>query len=221
MPIYQDICGALSIDPRDDFLSSIRLSRLIGNRWEEVPGHLRNRKAEIFGPSEYLARSIDGDTVKIVADSGITEFLSLYGHVPDIIVTDLDGDTREIMECYTEGTFLFVHSHGDNMQIIERFSASMDGNFQGTTQNVPLHNVRNYFGFTDGDRAAYIAMELGSASIRLHGFDFSVPVAKPGKSSERKLKKLEIAQRLISLLDRDMKESGLPGISSGKDDVRF
>jgi hypothetical protein len=68
-------------------------------------------------------------------------------------------------------------------------------NVIGSTQAVPLENVFNFGGFTDGDRAVYVAHEFGAGTIKLAGFFFDDPVVSPAKS-----KKLKWARRLISSL---------------------
>ena len=67
----------------------------------------------------------------------------------------------------------------------------------GTTQGYEVGAVKNYGGFTDGDRAVSIAGQFGATVIRLLGFDFDEPSAKPGRNIEVKRKKLYWAKRLI------------------------
>jgi hypothetical protein len=66
-----------------------------------------------------------------------------------------------------------------------------------TTQSSPFRQVRNYGGFTDGDRAVVLARHFGAQQIFLLGFDFLHPKPKKGKDPEVKLRKLAWARRII------------------------
>ena len=87
--------------------------------------------------------------------------------------------------------------------MIKEWSGKFTGPRIGTTQNKPLHNIFNFFGFTDGDRAAFCADYLNSREIRLVGFDFGNPSFKSGRERERKLKKLTWAKFLLNMLARE------------------
>lgn len=65
----------------------------------------------------------------------------------------------------------------------------------GSTQTVPLANVHNFGGFTDGDRCVFLAQEMGASAIVLIGFDFSDPHV-----NAIKMKKLEWARKLIDVV---------------------
>jgi uncharacterized Rossmann fold enzyme len=116
------------------------------------------------------------------------------GRIPDIIVTDLDGDVEREIEASEQGSLVVVHAHGDNMSKLLRYVPQLK-NIIGSTQAVPLQNVFNFGGFTDGDRAVHVAIEFGAGTIKLAGFFFDDPVVSPAKS-----KKLKWARRLISSL---------------------
>jgi uncharacterized Rossmann fold enzyme len=66
----------------------------------------------------------------------------------------------------------------------------------GTTQVKPLQNVYNFGGFTDGDRAVFLANEFGAINIVLVGMDFG---EKIGRYSKTKVKdeKLKIAKMAV------------------------
>ncbi len=220
-PIYTEICNSLSIDPASDFMASVRLSAMIGSRKVCIPEEFKDREFSIFGPALRRYEPVGRHDIIVVADSGIERFLSIYGMNPDIIVTDLDGGIPLIKKCNEEGTFLFIHAHGDNMNLIREFVPGLNSGFICTTQNFPLHNVMNYCGFTDGDRAVFISMAMKAPSVTIHGFDFSSPVIKTSLDSERKMKKLKIAESLISMADREMKLAGLSGVSFFNKNIRL
>ena len=59
---------------------------------------------------------------------------------------------------------MVVHSHGDNIDKLHSHVPQLD-KIIGSTQAVPLDNVFNFGGFSDGDRCAYLAKEFGAVSI--------------------------------------------------------
>ena len=73
--------------------------------------------------------------------------------------------------------------------------------------------VYNFGGFTDGDRAVFLAEELGAKKIFLIGFDFGEIVGKWSKPYlkehasiwESKKKKFKIAQMLLEWLKKNGK----------------
>jgi len=64
----------------------------------------------------------------------------------------------------------------------------------GTTQSRPTNGLYNFGGFTDGDRAVFLAKHLDALKIILIGFDF-----EDESVTLRKHKKLIWAKRLIDL----------------------
>lgn len=119
---------------------------------------------------------------------------------PTAIVTDLDGDVAMQAVANAMGVPVFVHAHGDNAPALREHLPSLRGPLAGTTQAEPRGRVRNFGGFTDGDRACCLAVELGASSLALVGFDFDRPVPKPGGDAETKRRKLAWARRIIDEL---------------------
>ncbi len=134
-----------------------------------------------------------GDYVIITAD-GATAVLFDRGVVPDIIVTDLDGNVEKEIAANKKGAIVVVHAHGDNIDKVKKYVPRLSSVI-GSTQATPLDNIYNFGGFTDGDRCVYLAKEFGAASITLVGFDFDdVDV------SDMKKKKLKWAKLLIDAI---------------------
>lgn len=140
----------------------------------------------------------------LIAADGATTALLEENIIPDIIVTDLDGKMDDIIEANNEGAILVVHAHGNNMDKIEEYVPKLK-RILGTTQSVPLENVYNFGGFTDGDRCIFLAIELGARFILLAGMDFGDIVTKysrpdlgmsEGKADEIKQMKLDFAKKL-------------------------
>lgn len=149
-----------------------------------------------------MGREIDDEVTKgfVVAADGATSTLLSRGILPDVIVTDLDGDVDDQVKANKEGSVVFVHAHGDNMDAIRKHVLRFDGMTVCTCQCPPTEGVYNFGGFTDGDRAACIVASLGVRSIRLVGFDFESPSAKRGRSRVVKARKLLWAKRIMTLL---------------------
>lgn len=149
-----------------------------------------------------MDREIDDEVVKgfVVAADGATSTLLLRGIIPDVIVTDLDGAVEDQVEANKEGSVVFVHAHGDNMDAIRKYVPRFYGTVVCTCQCSPIEGVYNFGGFTDGDRAACIVASMGVRSIKLVGFDFESPSAKAGRSREVKARKLIWARRVLTIL---------------------
>jgi uncharacterized Rossmann fold enzyme len=126
-----------------------------------------------------------------------TSLLQGEGMVPDLVVTDLDGDVATDLEANRKGAVIVVHAHGDNIPALRRFVPSIHGRMVLSTQSTPFGPVRNFGGFTDGDRAVSLAAHFGVTDMKLIGFDFHHPRPKVGSSLETKAKKLRWAEYLI------------------------
>ncbi|KAA8922146.1 6-hydroxymethylpterin diphosphokinase MptE-like protein [Thermoplasma sp.] len=201
MSIYGSITDDFGFYPCMDHRSSMILSNFVGD--PDLPVK-RGRTAYVIGNGPAIREAVPSISggYSIVADSAILAYWSIRG-CPDMIVTDLDGDLESIFECAHQGSTIVIHGHGDNIHRIienrERISRAM----VGTTQNLPFRNVANFFGFTDGDRAAYIAHRMGFERIVLVSFDFHhVNRTKQG-SAAMKAKKLKWAEALLAMLAAD------------------
>ncbi|MCD6323960.1 MAG: DUF115 domain-containing protein [Desulfurococcales archaeon] len=155
--------------------------------------------------SEY-AGSYD---VVIAADGGL-RCCRHVGVEPDIVVTDLDGLT--VKDLLSFRGVVVVHAHGDNIDRVREFLSWLtrsDVELIGTVQ-VPTVDSRTFVfgGFTDGDRAAYLAYYFNAQKIGLAGFDmrgfvgrFSKPwLSSDVKAGRAKLRKLFWASVLIHWL---------------------
>jgi hypothetical protein len=70
----------------------------------------------------------------------------------------------------------------------------------GTAQTQPEPLLLNVGGFTDGDRAVFLAKEYGARTISAIGFDFSDISVTP-----RKMQKLQWAKRLLEQAEVNFK----------------
>lgn len=199
---YRDICLDLNIDPARDAESALVLSDILGKGSSlSLLDKYRGGTFCVVGNGPNLEQALPkiGDGKVIVADSALGIYVK-DNPAPDIVVTDLDGDMKLLKRAFDSGSLMMIHAHGDNIALIREYAGYFRARAIGTTQNAPLWNIFNFFGFTDGDRGAFIANFLGAESINLAGFDFTSVGQKPGVNVERKLKKLKWAKILLEFL---------------------
>ena len=115
----------------------------------------------------------------------------------DCMVTDLDKAPGVARDLTHAGTPVAVHAHGDNRGAIRGWVPEMATDWViATTQVKPRPPVVNVGGFTDGDRAAFLADHLGAETLVFPGWDVEDPDVDPEKA-----KKLEWAERLLCWLE--------------------
>ena len=218
-PFYLRIVREMgySIEKDREAAQVLRALLLEGDEYilkEELASVVKKR-AYVFGagPSLGIAlREHDFSDGTLIAADGATSALLEAGLVPDIIVTDLDGRVPDIKIANDRGAFLAVHAHGDNIDKLTAY-VPLFSRVLGTTQTEPLDIVYNFGGFTDGDRAAFLAERLGAIEIVLVGFDFGNTVgrwSKPGLKEhspvwESKRKKFAFAKELLEWLEKNGK----------------
>jgi hypothetical protein len=139
----------------------------------------------------------------IIAADGVSEVLIENNIKPDIVVTDLDGNHEHLLKADKMGSTMVVHAHGDNANLLRNLVPKMK-NCLGTTQVKPLHNIHNFGGFTDGDRAVFLASEFSAKNIVLIGMDFGDKIGKYSKTKVKdeklKIAKMEIGKELLEWL---------------------
>ena len=142
------------------------------------------------------------DYVLLAAD-GATTALVDEKIAPDIIATDLDGNLDDILIANFRGANIVIHAHGDNIEKIAQLTPFFTS-ILGTTQSQPIGNLYNFGGFTDGDRALFLAVALGASQITLAGMDFGDTVTRysrpniktdTAKADDFKRKKLQYAEK--------------------------
>ncbi len=139
----------------------------------------------------------------IIAADGTSQALLESSVKPDIVVTDLDGSHEHLLQSDKIGSIMVVHAHADNVDLMRNLVPKMK-NCIGTTQVKPLHNVYNFGGFTDGDRAVFIASELKSRNIVLVGMDFGEKIGRYSKikvkDEKQKIAKMAVGKELLEWL---------------------
>ena len=201
-PVYSDILADMGYDRASDENSAKVLRTLMLNadlmmddELEDVIGDT----VSIFGAADCLRSDISkrGPEGTLISAGSATSEVMDMGIIPDIVVTDLDGDVRKQIEASKQGAITLIHAHGDNVDLIMRYAKEFTGKVILTTQSKPDLVLCNFGGFTDGDRAVCLARHFGARRIFLYGFDYDNPSTKEGSDPEVKRKKLSWAKRII------------------------
>lgn len=205
-PIYKAILVDFGFEQEKDDEAAEVASELIARKREgietvrqEVERRIKGKIALICGNAPCLERDIrekkfddlSRDLIVIAAD-GATSVLLRNAIIPELVVSDLDGNIADILYANRLGAIIVVHAHGDNIAMLKKVLPVLNENVICTTQSKPIHNVFNFGGFTDGDRCVFLATEFGADKIELIGFDF-----EDEEVSAKKKKKLKWAKRLI------------------------
>lgn len=158
------------------------------------------RRVAIAGGAPTLAdeTQLAADADVVFAASTAVDVLADSGVDVDLMVTDLDKNPDTARRLTEAGTPVAAHAHGDNIPAIRELVPAFDADHVlGTTQAAPADAVRNFGGFTDGDRAAFLADHCGAAELVFPGWDFADEAVDAEKA-----KKLAWAERLLSWLER-------------------
>ena len=223
---YFSILNLLKIESKDDELSSKLLERYLlkskFNSRDKIYTGLSRMLIEplvIAGAGPSLETDIKAiidlnmqNSIQIISADGATAAFRLFNIVPDIVVSDLDGEWESIVWALENGSLVLLHGHGDNKHLVSDFFAQYQPHLTekllwGTTQNDPGNVLFNFGGFTDGDRAIFLCFHFQTPLIGLMGMDFGTKIGKysnykskiPNKDKNRKIAKFEIA---IQLLDQ-------------------
>ena len=205
---YNEILKEFKYDKKTDVQSAILLEGMLNgkNQIKNLQKIIRNQNVLVIGAGPSLSKAIPKlknfkKTVKIVADSAVKPLIE-NGIKPDIIVTDLDGDEKILKKIGRTKTIFVVHAHGDNIDklgLMRNFK-----NCLGTTQTKPFGNLHNFGGFTDGDRAVFLANHFNAKKIILLGMDFGNKIGKFSNTKPRdkkiKIKKLKKGKTLLEWL---------------------
>lgn len=210
-PRYAEIARAFGFDLARESASADRLLALLPPpaRVDPLPriaGRLRGRTVVVVGlaptagPPPVWTLPASGAAHAIVAADGAASTCLSAGLVPDVIVTDLDGPVPAEVEANAKGALVAVHAHGDNPEALARWVPEFSGPLTGSWAGPPRDGLFDVGGFTDGDRAAYLAAHVGARRLMLWGFDFSSVEERDPVEARRKLSKLDWARRLLGEL---------------------
>jgi len=211
---YDNIRRKLGYSIIEDQNAARILSKLIKGKevqLDKVKEIIYNKNVFVIGAGPSLESFNSYDLIKeypIIAADGATEALLRNGIKPSIVVTDLDGNSKALLEASKLGSIMIIHAHGDNinrmLNLVPKFK-----NCIGTTQVKPFDNIYNFGGFTDGDRAVFLANKFFAKSIILIGMDFGNKIGIYSKqqviNKELKIEKMRIAKELLEYLSKDTK----------------
>ena len=201
-PVYEEILSDMGYSRYDDeacvrVLLSVTLNDDLVS--DDEAGSRVRESCTVFGNSPGLeedVRRLGTEGALIASGSSVGRLLAM-GILPDVVVTDLDGDIGPQMEASSRGALTLVHAHGDNADLVSRYAGLLKGPVALTTQSTPRDIVYNFGGFTDGDRAVCFARHFGCRRILLPGFDYEHPTPKEGSDQSTKARKLRWARRII------------------------
>lgn len=222
--MYLRITREFGYSIKDDYNSASKLDSIIKSPIPigRIRDAIKGRTVFVIGSGPSLSASIQDlkkhDNPKIVADSALCSLLE-NGILPDIVVTDLDGDEKSLKSAASAGCTMIVHAHGDN---IDKLHMARDfPNCIGTAQGRTPRNMFNFGGFTDGDRGVFLASALGAKRIILFGMDLDGRIGRLSRTTtsekKTKLKKLKKAKELLVWLasrsnsDMYTASSNIPG----------
>jgi uncharacterized Rossmann fold enzyme len=197
-PTYTQILDEFGWTEAADGAAARQLHPLVPRgAWNHVGTELKNRpRATVVGCDAALddlkASQIPPGVV--VAADGATTRLRELGVIPRVVVTDLDGDPEALLWAAEQGSSIIVHAHGDNTEQLPRVSG-LGPLVAGTCQCNPegLAPLRNYGGFTDGDRAVLLCEAFRVKAIDLMCFDTTAPTSRYSHQFESKRKSAKLA----------------------------
>jgi uncharacterized Rossmann fold enzyme len=200
-PVYDRLLADLGYDRGADERARDRLAALT------EPFDLVGLHERVDGATVAVAGGADTLTVDLAlardadvvfAASVAADTCREHGVPVDCMVTDLDKNPETARALTHEGVPVAAHAHGDNIDLVESVVPDCAGDhLLPTTQAAPVGPVRNFGGFTDGDRAAFLADHLGAARLVFPGWDLTDPDVGAAKRA-----KLDWAARLLRWLER-------------------
>ena len=205
---YSDILKEFKYNEKKDVESAIQLNSFLkkSNINEKIIRLIEGKTVFVIGSGPSLSRAIPRlqnykKTIKIAADSAL-KILIENGVIPDIIITDLDGDENTLKKTAKTKSIFVVHAHGDNIEKLKLTKKFR--NCIGTTQSNPFNKIQNFGGFTDGDRGVFLANHFKAKKIILFGMDFGNRIGKFSNTKKiekkTKLMKLKKGESLLEWL---------------------
>lgn len=208
---YRQIINDMGYSEEKDMESARLLAEMLKKKKlvkeEDVRRLLFEKDVFVIGSAPQVERDLKEVELRgtIIAADGATTKIKKIGRIPDIIVTDLDGIVEDQIFANERGSIVLIHAHGDNIELIKRWVLLFPGLLMGTTQCKPIHPLKNYGGFTDGDRCVFLADHFGASRICILGMGRDMHTEENMNEiitiDKRKLKKFTWANVLIALLD--------------------
>src|SRR5918911_4212876 len=209
-PYYQSIRLQFGYSTEKDQEAANMLSRMIKRKaldTKVLQKKIAGKPVMVIGSGPGLEKNIkfikrNTKFVKIVAN-GAVQALIERNIKPNIVVTDLDGNPSFLQKAEKMGSTMVVHAHGDNINRLKKLVPKFR-HLVGSTQVMPVQNVYNFGGFTDGDRCVFLAEEFGAREILLVGMELGDHLGRYSKEGlvdiELKKKKMKAGKRLLEML---------------------
>lgn len=202
-PVYEAILADFGYDRRGDerardWLASVFERRAVDPH-DPPADAFAGETVAVAGAGPSLLADVDmlREADAIVAASTAADRLQEAGFTLDFVVTDLDKHAEAVRAFTKDGVPVAVHAHGDNVGTLRQYVPTFDlASVVPTTQAAPTGRVENFGGFTDGDRAAFLADHLGADRLVFPGWDF-----EDDSLDEEKRRKLVWAERLLCWLE--------------------
>ena len=200
-PIYEEILADFGFSREEDEMC-VRILKMMTMNSDLIDddelGEMFKPQATVFGNAPCLESDIEENGVQgtLVASGSAVKRLLAMGIMPDVVVTDLDGDMDSQLEASARGAVTALHAHGDNQDLVRMYAGEFKGPVILTTQSTPETTVYDFGGFTDGDRAYCMARHFGCDTV-IRGFDYDNPLPKDGTDPQVKLHKLKWARHII------------------------
>lgn len=234
LAIYNSIKNRLNLSFQLDQLATNILSEILTTLpntidLQQLKSAINGNCVIVLGPALNIDHDFEKakelnllDKCSLISVDGTSSFLYEKNFVPDVIVTDLDGNPNHIAYLNKKNSIVVVHGHGDNINDIFLWVPKFEGPVIGSTQVEPRPFVYNFGGFTDGDRALFIAYALSVREIIVGGMDFKGVIGKYSilyrkKDEIVKKMKMSIALELIIMLInkgmniKTLSDTGIPG----------
>lgn len=204
---YLEIVNQFGFDIGQDVDAAMLLIDLVKGKHlapvDDVRKLIEGKEVYVFGGAGTLKEHLEKFEFPgtLISADGATTALVKKGLMPHLIVTDLDGRIEDQIAMNKKGAIVLPHAHGDNMPALKKWVPKLPGSILPTCQVAPQPPLVNFGGFTDGDRAVFLADHFGAKDIYLVGFDFEGKESAFKTMDKAKLKKLDWAHVLIAMLD--------------------
>lgn len=197
-PVYEVILAEFGYDRGADERARDVLAEYV-EPFDTVRLDCAGQRVAIAGGAPALAdeTQMAANADVVFAASTAVDVLADAGVGVDLMVTDLDKNPETARRLTESETPVAAHAHGDNIPAIEAHVPTFHtDHVLATTQAAPVDAVRNFGGFTDGDRAAFLADHCGADELVFPGWDF-----EDDSVDAEKAKKLDWAERLLYWLE--------------------
>ena len=200
---------------RDELALLLRAKKVASFDWGDLERRIRNSTTFVFGAGPSLDDDIKclypiirKSSFPIIAADGAMDALAETMILPRVAVSDLDSASEEMLVSQSNQRALFIHAHGDNLDLLSRLVPRFGDKIFGSTQVESVELVQNIGGLTDGDRACYLVSAFCPKIIVLAGMDFGVREGEYSKartesnkaSQDERKTKMELGRRSLEFL---------------------